>query len=100
MFLGQKEDVLIYLIQCITNLVFRCIMLLLLFFQLKNFYFLYIFTHRIIKRVNKYNHKLLNFEVMTKWLGNNYFFVIKFVYPAFMKSNQVKAEYTDFMTKK
>ena len=37
---------------------------------------------------------------MTKWLGNNYFFVIKFVYPAFMKSNQVKAEYTDFMTKK
>ena len=54
----------------------------------------------LIKRVNKYNHKLLNFEVMTKWLGNNYFFVIKFVYPAFMKSNQVKAKYTDFMTKK
>ena len=99
MFLEQKEDVLIYLIQCITNLVFRCIMLLLLFFI--SCIFSPISSHVwLIKRVNKYNHKLLNFEVMTKWLGNNYFFVIKFVYPAFIKSNQVKAEYTDFMTKK
>ena len=32
---------------------------------------------------NKYNQKLPYFYFMTKWMVNNYFFVIKSVYSAF-----------------
>ena len=32
---------------------------------------------------NKYNQKLPHIYVMTKWIANNYFFVIKSIYSAF-----------------
>ena len=50
----------------------------------------------------KSNWKLSHFYLMTKWMANNYFFVIKSVYLAFTceKPFFQKAEYTDFMTKK
>ena len=33
---------------------------------------------------NKYNQKLPHFYVMTKWMANNYFFVIKSIYSHFI----------------
>ena len=33
---------------------------------------------------NKYNQKLPHFYVMTKWMANNYFFVIKSIYSYFI----------------
>ena len=39
-----------------------------------------------------YNQKLLHIYVMTKWMANNYFFIIKSIYNVFI--------FVDFMTEK